>query len=327
MKQPSPGFNNDKSIIDFFQNIGEMSRRGKDLGFNNKIRKEPNKDQDLISKSDKNIKKFDIIKKYLIDFSISNVIVLIIFYLFKSYVNNKPKKYCNNEKLHQDCIPCPAYGICRGGALTCKERYILINGYCVLDNDDSKNISEYIFKMNDILDHRAGSYQCKLANDGFVLTDEMESLLFEHFGVWSNSHQRILEIALSYLRSQQNIVVGSQNMKETLESKTPKFVPDCIPRSKTNSMSITVFTASLLLFLITKYFTNYRNNKKIAKSHANRIINKIMKPGSSYTEKEILKHIGEDVSPSVFRLVINEIENSVYVYKSYQGNKKILSIC
>lgn len=152
---------------------------------------------------------------------------IVFFFQFLYLFRFQKLIYCDSNLKNTDCIRCPANSVCHVYKKKCKENFISLDGLCLPNRSDSKQLSQLIYKAKDKLRERAGFYKCQESRIDWMSQDELENLLIKilKLKTITRSHFDVLfNLTIEYLKNETDIItkdIDGSTVFVAIDFKTP----------------------------------------------------------------------------------------------------------
>lgn len=156
----------------------------------------------LVENVDKDALKNAIRHFFLTIFLVMLIQVLINFFKFLQIFDSKPFE-CSDSNNY----PLPSNAICYEGKVKCIENYILLNGFCLLNQSNSEQLSLMIGLTKNKLKKRAGLYKCNKAQNDWMSQEEIEnSLIKKFYAKTKNNFTGLFNLTIEFLTNEPDII-------------------------------------------------------------------------------------------------------------------------
>lgn len=246
------------------------------------------------------------------------ILYVAIFGIFKIKISRKVNEYCDTGEIRSKCIRCPSYAICKNGIAKCEEDRDLINGHCLINDEDITNVSALLNIALNSLHKKAGDFKCGNSEVDYLEFDEIDAMLFKKQIIPIDSYDRILKKTMLQLKSEVDITTKVEETHTYYVSLSPKESALCSFKNYTRTQVGTFLLLILCVCLMSFAFVlgkKQRRDKFEAKNLAIQLISKMHNYSAEIDQAALTELFSDDkaFTNAYWPLIFFELEHSPLV--------------
>lgn len=255
-------------------------------------------------------------------------IFFVVFLVFAAFLVLvfRPQKhgFCDNGYSSSKCHLCPSHAECVNGKAQCSEDYELLEGRCIVKDDDSEVVSKVLSLALKGIHDRAGCFLCGTAKKDFYTVDQLDSFIYGENIVNASDFPRIFAKVLNHLDDDVEVAKHTHEKEKIYVSLAPNKPTSCVFN---RFMAASILAYFLVVFLFIVFRQLYRLYKELVRK------NKIASYQAGLVIKEMQSYVTEidslslkerfkgrqDIDISMWNLIEENLKLSPYIIWRKKG--------